>query len=160
MTIKLNPPPLQVPAVFLQDRQAAGFFSGLLNTIYQLWTSVYAIRSSAKTTTSDNTVTALIRVRLPTNKTAMVQAHIVARRTGGTSGAEGDSAFYVLTGAYRNVNGVMTGIASPDLYGGEDQIGWNVGFSTSGEEIVVTVLGATGNNVSWEGTISVYEVGS
>lgn len=160
MSIKLNPPPLQVPSSFLQDKQASAFFSGLLNTIYQMWNALYSIRFSAKVTTTDASVTALIRTPVKDGKTVMIVANIVARRTGGSAGANGDSAWYTLSGAYKNIGGVLTGIGTPNLIGGEDQAGWNVGFSTSGSEAVVTVLGAVNNNVTWEGTISTYEVGA
>jgi hypothetical protein len=160
MTLRLAPPPLQVPAEFAVDKPKAAFFSSLLNTLYQLWTAVYGIRSTAKVTTTDATVTGLVRIPVRTNKTVMVQAFLVAKRTGGSSGATGDSAFYVLTGAYKNISGVLTGIGTPDLVSGEDQAGWNVGFSTSGEFAVITVTGAANNNITWEGTYSVYEVGA
>lgn len=160
MTISLAPPPLQVPGDFATDKVKNAFFSGLLNTIYQLWTSVYSIRLQADIETTDATVTGLVRVDVPAGKTVMVQARVVARRTGGTSGTEGDSAFYVATGAYKNVGGVLTGIGTPQLYGGEDQAGWEVSFSSSGQFLVVTVKGAANNVVKWEGTISSYTVGA
>lgn len=160
MVASVNPPPLQVPAVFLKDKLAAAFFSGLINTIYQLWTTTFQIRTKAKVLTTDASTTAILRVQVNEGKTVMLQASIVARRTGGAAGTIGDSAFYVLTGAYRNVGGVLTGIGTPDLIGGEDQAGWNVGFSTSGDYAVVTVLGAVNNNITWEATVSTYEVGA
>lgn len=160
MTIKINPPPLQVPASFLSDKQTAAFFSSLINTIYQLWTAVYGIRYTAKVKTADATATALMRTSVADGKAVMLQCNVVARRTGGISGAVGDSAFYVLTGAYKNISGVLTGIGTPDLIGGEDQAGWNVGFTSSGTDAVVIVTGAAGNDITWEGTLSTYEVGA
>lgn len=160
MVASVNPPPLQVPPTFLKDKLAAAFFSGLINTIYQLWTTTFQIRVRSKVLTTDATVTAAIRVQVDSGKTVMIVANIVARRTGGTSGTNGDSAWYTLSGAYKNIGGALTGIGSPDLIGGEDQAGWNVGFSTSGGYAVVTVLGAAGNNVTWETTVSSYEVGA
>lgn len=160
MTLRLAPPPLQVPPDFASDKLKNAFFGGLINTLYQLWTTVYNIRTTAKVKTTDATTTALIRTPVQPGKTVMIEARIVALRTGGSSGAEGDSAFYVLTGAYKNVGGTLTGIATPVLQGGEDQAGWNVGFTTSGEFAVVTVLGAANNDVTWEGTISTYTVGA
>ena len=160
MTLGLNPPPLQVPPSLLSDKQASAFFSGLINTIYQIWNALYNIRFNAKVKTTDATTTALIRTKVADSKTVMLVCYIVARRTGGTSGTAGDSAFYVLTGAYKNIAGVLTGIGTPDLVAGEDQAAWNVGFSTSGTDAIVTVTGAANNDVTWEGTLSVYEVGS
>lgn len=160
MSLSLSPPPLQVPPEFLQSKSIAAFFSGLINTLYQLWTAVYSIRYKAKVTTTDNTVTAIIRTKVADGKTVMLVANIVARRTGGSSGTVGDSAWYTLSGAYKNVGGVMTGIGTPDLIGGEDQAGWNVGFTSSGTDAVVTVQGAANNDITWEVTLSTYEVGA
>lgn len=160
MAIKLAPPPLQVPPDFATDKLKGAFFGGLLNTLYQLWTAVYGIRTTAKLKTTDATSTGAIRLSVDTGKTVGIQAYIAARRTGGTSGAEGDSAFYVLTGVYRNVAGTLTGVGTPDLVACEDQAAWNVGFTTSGQFAVVLVQGAANNNVTWELTVSTYEVGA
>lgn len=160
MVSRINPPPLQVPPDFLQDKLKQAFFGSLIQTIYQLWTKTYQIESAYTVRTTDASVTALVRVPVKEGKTVMITANIVARRTGGTAGANGDSAWYVLAGAYKNIGGVLTGIGTPGLSGGEDQAGWNVGFSTSGTDALVTVLGAANNNITWEGTIKLYEVGT
>lgn len=154
MTIKLNPPPLQIPPEFAVDKLKNAFFSGLINTIYQMWTALYGIRNNVKITTTDATVTGAMRIAVEDGHTTMIQAHIVAQSTAG------DGAFYVLTGAYKNVGGVLTGIASPNLYGGEDQAAWNVGFSSSGQEILVTVVGDLGTTVVWNVTVYPYDVGA
>lgn len=160
MAIRLAPPPLQVPQQFLQDKQSVSFFNGLLNTIYQLWTAVYGIRNNNTVTTHDATVTAVMQIAIANDTTMMVDAKIAARRTGGASGATGDSAFYNLTGAYKNVGGALTGIGTPVLDGGEDQSAWNVGFSANGQNIVITVLGAAGNDIIWNATASTYVAGA
>lgn len=160
MVSSVNPPPLQVPPVYLQDKLSAAFFGGLIQTLYQVWTRVYQIRFSSTTKTTDATVTGALRVEVPNGKTVMIEANVVARRTGGASGANGDSAWYKLTGAYKNIGGVLTGIGTPSLVGGEDQAAWNVGFSSSSTFAVVTVTGAAGNNITWETTLSSYEVGA
>lgn len=160
MTISLAPPPLDVPGDFAADKPKAAFFSGLLSTLYQLWNTVYSIRSNAKVLTTDATATGLVRISVPTNKTVMIDVFIAARRTGGSAGTIGDSAFYHLTGAYKNVAGTLTGIGTPTLIQGEDQVGWAVAFSSSGEFAVVTVTGAANNNITWEGTFSTYTVGA
>lgn len=160
MTLRVNPPPLQPPADFLLDKPKAAFFGALINTIYQLWTAVYGLQTSATVRTTDSTVTALIRTEIPEGKTVMLECMVVARRTGGSAGSVGDSAFYRLTGAYKNISGVLTGIGSPNLIGGEDQAAWDLGFSTSGTYAVVAVTGANNNNITWEGTLSIYVVGA
>lgn len=159
MTLKINPPSLQVPADFAGNPKYGPFFNGLINTIYQLWTAVYNQRVKSKITTTDGAVTGLLRVGIPSGRTMMIQAYIVARRTSG-SGSDGDSAFYVLTGAYKNVGGTLTGIGTPNLVSGEDVSGWDVAFTNSGEEAVITVTGASGTNITWEGTVSTYLVGA
>lgn len=156
----ISPPPLQVPPEFQQSKLQQSFFTALINTIYQLWTATYSIRTTARVETTDNAVTPLIRVEVPIGRTVMLDAKIVARRTGGAAGAEGDSAFYSLTGAYKNIGGVLTGIGAPILSSGEDQTNWNVGFSNSSIFAVVTVAGETDNEITWEGTLSTYIVGS
>lgn len=160
MTVTIAPPPLQVPSDFVLDKVKNAFFSGLLNTIYQLWNATYSIRFNAKVKTTDASVTPIIRTPVPNGKTVMINASIVARRTGGLAGADGDSAFYDLTGGYKNIGGVLTGIGTPSLFGGEDQVAWGVGFTISAQEAVVTVQGAANNDITWECTISTYEVGA
>lgn len=160
MTLKVNPPPLQMPPEFAQEKYKNKFFSGLINTLYQLWTSVYSMRTGFRVITSDATPTAAIRVPVKNGLTVMVTAYLAVRRTGGSSGANGDSAWYRLMGAYKNVSGTLTGIGSPSLIGGEDQAGWDFYFSSSGEEIVLTVVGAAGNDITWEGSLSTYKVGA
>lgn len=160
MTISLQPPPIQIPKQFAADAAVNGFFSALLNTIYQIWIALYSIRTQSKITTTDATNTEIFSVLVDTNKTVMIQASIVARRTGGGSGTVGDSAWYFLLGAYKNIGGVLTGIGAPSLTGGEDQAGWNVSFTSAGSNAIVQVTGAAGNNITWEGTLSAYTVGA
>lgn len=160
MTLRLAPPPIQVPPQFTQDKSIAAFFNSLLNTLYQIWVAVFAIRFSGQVKTTDATQTGLLRVEVPLNKTVMIDAVVVARRTGGSSGTNGDSAFYNFTGAYKNIGGVLTGIGTPGLTGGEDQAAWDVVFTDSGGFAIVAVIGAAGNDITWEGTAYTYTVGS
>jgi hypothetical protein len=160
MTLRLAPPPLAVPDEFAQDKQKNAFFSALLNTIYQMWTALYGIRFSASVKTTDAAATEIMRVQVPTNQTVMLDVVIVARRTGGSSGTTGDSAFYQLTGAYKNISGALTGIGSPGKTGGEDQAAWDVAFSDSGGYALILVTGAANNNITWVGTVYSYTVGA
>lgn len=153
------PPPIQVPAQFGADKALAAFFSSLINTLYQLWTTVYNLRFTPRITTEGSVVSGLFQVDVPVGKSVMIEASITGRRTGGSAGSDGDSAWYKLYGGYKNVGGTLSAIGSPTLFGGEDQVGWNVGFSTAGSTVTVTVLGAANNNVTWEGSINVLTVG-
>lgn len=153
MTISVNPPPLNVPPEWAKDKIIGKFFAALINTLYQLWQTVYGLRVKFKVTTQDNTPTAVLRVPIQNGKTVMVVAYLAAQSDVNTS------AWYRLMGAYKNVGGVLTGIGSPSLFGGEDTAGWDFYFTTSGEEIVLTVVGDS-NKVTWEGMASTYVVGA
>lgn len=154
MTINVNPPPLQIPPEFAADKVKGKFFSGLINTLYQLWTSVYGLRVGMKVITSDATPTAILRVPIQNGKTTMIVGYLAAQNTAG------DSAWYRLMGAYKNVGGTLTGVGTPSLFGGEDQAGWDFYFSSSGQEVVLTVVGAASNDITWEGVASTYVVGA
>lgn len=156
----LNPPPLQIPQSLSSDKETAGFFGALLRTIYQIWTEVFNLRFKAKTTTTDATVTALQRVDIDTNKSVYIEARVVARRTGGSAGAAGDTAFYVIQGCFKNISGVVSLVASTITNGGEDQAAWDIGFSIVGTQAVLVGTGAANNNITWESTVSFYEVGA
>lgn len=160
MTVKLNPPPLQIPPDFVSDKLKSAFFSGLVQTLYQMWTALYSIRFTATTKTTDATTTGLMRVPVPLGRTMMIEAKIVARRTGGTSGAEGDSAWYSLIGGLRNIGGTLSLVGTANLVGGENQASWNVGLQFAQDNAVVVVQGAANNEVTWEGTVYTYLVGA
>ena len=161
MVTSVNPPPLQVPAGLLKDKVMQAFFGGLVNTIYQLWTTTFAIRVKTKVLTTDATVTAILRVPIAAGNSTMIVAYIVCRRTGGGGpGTVGDTAWYQLMGCYKNISGVLTGIGSPSLIGGEDVAAWNVGFSTSAAEALVTVVGEAAVDITWESAVSTYNVGA
>ncbi len=156
-----NPPPLQVPPQLLKDKLSQAFFSSLIQVVYQLWTTLFQIRLATTVRTTDATVTAALRTPVGEGRTVMITANIVGRRTGGTGGGTvGDSAWYQLAGAYKNIGGVLTGIGVPTLSGGEDVAAWNVGFSTSGSDAIVTVVGEAGVAITWSSTVSTYEVGA
>ena len=157
---QLNPPPLQLPSQFGQDKEVAGFFNALLRTIYQIWVEVFNLRFKAKTLTTNATVTALQRVDVDLNKSVYIEARVVARRTGGSSGSTGDTAFYTIQAGFKNIAGTVTLVAAVILNGGEDQSGWDLGFSIVGTQAVLVATGAANNNITWESSLSFYEVGA
>jgi uncharacterized membrane protein len=159
MSIKINPPPLQIPGSLVGDKELWGFFNALIRTIYQMWTELFSLRYKEKTTTTDAVVTPLQRIAVGTDKSVYIEARVIARRTGGSSGANGDTAFYVLQGCFKNIGGTVSLVASTILNGGEDQVSWDCGFAVSGTQAVVVGTGAANNNITWESTVSVYEAG-
>lgn len=99
--------------------------------------------------TTDATPTTLATVAVATNTSALVQANVVARRTGGALGTTGDAGGYILSGIAKNIAGVTTVVAQSVLFSGADQIGWVAVFAGSGANVLVTVTGAVSNNIDW-----------
>lgn len=111
----------------------------------------------AQTTTTDATATTLQSVTVPTDSTLLLIAKIVGRRTGGTSGANGDSAVYIRTARYKNVGGTVSINNLQTDYTSEEftQIAWNGTLDVSGTSARIRVTGAANNNITWTVT---YEV--
>jgi hypothetical protein len=113
-----------------------------------------------KITTTDSTVTTIHIVAIPTSTTVLIEAKIIARRTGGSSGSAEDSAAYVILSTYKNVAGTATEINETAAYTAEDQIGWNATITPSSGNALIQVSGATNNDISWVATIRVYTISS
>lgn len=109
----------------------------------------------AQTTTTDATATTLQSVTVPTDSTLWIRAKIIGRRTGGSGGANGDSAVYERTARFKNVGGTVTINQLQSDYTSEDQIGWNGTLDVSGTSARMRVTGAANNNITWTVT---YEV--
>lgn len=160
MSLTLNPPPMQLPGDFASDKVKNAFFTALLNTVYQIWTALFNIRQDATVDTTDNKPAVLFSAVIDPGHTVMLDTQIVARRSGGSAGASGDSAFFKVTGCYKNVGGALVGVGAPNTIGSSDQGTWGVNFTSSGGVAFVTVTGATNNNISWVGEMSLYDVGT
>jgi hypothetical protein len=95
-------------------------------------------------------------VSMMADESMMIEARIVARRTGGTSGSDGDSAAYVIRGLFKttgsSVLASQTGLTHK-ITVIEDQSSWDADFSVSGADINVIVTGAADNTIVWSGTI-------
>jgi len=157
--VSINPPPLEIPPALASDKRTRGFLELLLRTLYQIWNKVFSLEFEEKTTTTNATPTVLQRVTVETNKTVHVQARVVARRTGGSSGTAGDSAFYILWGVFKDISGTVSLVGASILNGAEDQAGWDLAFSISGSQVLVVGTGAANNNITWKSFVSFYEVG-
>lgn len=159
MSLPLTPPTLSFPSALSGDEETFKFFDAFLRSFYRLWKEVYRMQTNSKITTTDATPTAAQYIAVPTNKTVMIDSIVLVRRSGGTSGTAGDSAWYRLQGGFKNISGTLSLIGTSDLIGGEDQAGWNVQYASSGENIALVVTGSEDNNVTWETWVSTYEVG-
>ena len=115
-------------------------------------TNTNYVLSQYQTSTSNATPATLATLATSTDTVLFIEARVVARRTGGTSGTAGDSAVYVRQVKVKNVAGVLTlsGIQSSTTF--EDQASWNATFTISGTNVLVQVTGSNNNNVDWGAT--------
>lgn len=112
---------------------------------------------SATVSTTNNSLTTLYSKLTFGGVIYGVEANIVARRTGGSSGSANDSSVYVLRGRYKNNGGTLTVSNVTTEYTSEDQLAWNATLTLSGTNIIVQVQGATNNNINWHGIISIQQ---
>lgn len=117
----------------------------------------YAIRQT-RTTTTDATVTTIDTIAITASRTYMIEARVVARRTGGSSGAADDGAVYVRTAMVTTKSSVVTINSTTSLVTQEDQAGWDVTLAVSGSNVVIQVTGAANNNITWHCTAIIQHV--
>jgi len=103
----------------------------------------------AQVATTDATATTLQSITIPTDSVVHITATIVGRRTGGSSGANGDSAIYTRTARFKNVGGTVTIQSLQSDFTSEDQILWNSTLDVSGTSARIRVTGAANNNITW-----------
>lgn len=109
--------------------------------------------------TTNATVTTLATYTLPSSTTYGVEAIVVARRTGGSSGTAEDGARYKLSAVYKNVAGTATIIGSVHQEQvDEDQAGWDATLDVTGATVRVRVTGAANNNIDWKVITRVFQV--
>lgn len=85
-----------------------------------------------------------------TDNVIAVTSLILARRTGGSAGTNGDGAYYRVEGLFHNVGGTLTQIGTTTTTTiAESQAGWDATYSISGTIIRAQLTGATNNNVTW-----------
>ena len=107
--------------------------------------------------TTDATVTTLHTFTIPASTTVMIEARVVARRTGGSAGAAEDGMIARLTSGYKNVAGTATLLGNIDTaYLGT--AGWVIALTPSGGNVLLQVTGAVNVNISWHMTTRTYSV--
>lgn len=116
----------------------------------------------ASVATTDATQTTAATITISSNNTYLIEARIVARRTGGSSGTADDGASYVRRGTYTTKSGTVTLLGSLQTIGTdvEDQAGWDATMDINGSTVRVRVTGAANNNVTWFVDATVQRVGS
>lgn len=106
----------------------------------------------AQVLTTDATPTAIQTLATSTDTVMLVEARVLGRRTGGTSGTTGDSATYIRTFRVKNVGGTVTIKHLDSMYTSEDALFWNVTVAPSGTDAVISVTGSADNNITWDTT--------
>ena len=100
-------------------------------------------------TTTDATSTALDTINIVSGKTHLIDARVVGRRSGGSSGSSEDAAAMVVHRAYKTVSGIVTQIGDPIEHRMRDDLPWDVDLVISGSNVVLKVTGAANNNIAW-----------
>ena len=115
----------------------------------------------ARVATTDATQTTLDTFAITASRTYVMEARVVARRTGGAAGTADDGAAYVIRAAYTTKAGTVTllGLVNAD-YTAEDQILFEATFTISGTNVLLSVTGVVSNNVVWHSTTKVSWVGT
>lgn len=120
----------------------------------------YIVRHG-RVATTDATVTTLMTYTLTAANAYLIEARVVAHRTGGAAGAADDSAAYVVYAGAKHTGGVAVLITAVGAaYTDEDQAAWNATIDVNGNDIRVRVTGAANNDVTWHCTLLVQNVGT
>lgn len=122
---------------------------------------VYQVVQARLTTTNASANQTLQTVALTASMTYMLEARVVARRTGGSAGTAEDGASYSLIGTFKTVGGAATqiGVTTVD-HSAESQAAWDANLAVSGANVLVRVTGAANNNIVWHATTIVQNVGT
>lgn len=110
--------------------------------------------------TTDATATTLETITIAASKTYLIEARVLARRTGGAAGTADDGATYIRRAMVTTKGGTVTINAVQDGLTQEDQAGWDCTIDVSGAAVRVRVTGAADNSVTWHSTVVVQEVGT
>jgi hypothetical protein len=114
----------------------------------------------SKITTTNASWTYATLATAASNYSYIVESTVIARRTGGASGTNGDMAGYKLQRTFNNIGGTLTSgyTLVTELF--ESQTAWTADINHTGTTIRLAVLGATNNNITWHATTKIYPLGS
>ena len=111
---------------------------------------------TVRTTTAAQTT--IVTCPIPAATAVLIEARVVARRTGGTAGAAEDSAGYLRGWLFKNVAGVATIIGAPaTVVTLESQGAWDLVAVANGSNADIKVVGAANNTVDWKAFVNTYE---
>lgn len=136
------------------------------NKMYGMYTSTAGDAATEeyyaqRVTTTNNTVTTLHTITIPANKTVLLCATVLARRTGGSAGTAQDAASYIIAGTFNITSGTAAQIGTTTvIHSAESQAGWDATFDVTGATARIRVTGATNNNITWHSHVKYYVLGS
>ena len=111
--------------------------------------------------TTNATPATLLTISPTASYTTMIEARVVARRTGGTAGTAEDAAGYIFQGTYKNTAGTVALIGTVNAAYTAESVGtYNATLVISGSTVLVQVTGVASTNITWHCTVRVYRVGS
>ncbi len=103
--------------------------------------------------TTDATPTTLQTITLAADQTYLIEARVVARRTGGVSGSDGDCATYIIKGTYNKIGaGNAAIVGALEINQQELVAGYDATLTLSGSTVLVTVTGVATTNITWHVT--------
>lgn len=106
--------------------------------------------------TTDATPVVLNTILIPSATTLAVEITAVARRTSGAAGTAEDGARYKIWAVYKNVAGTATLIGTVSKLEDEDQPAWDCYLVPSSNTVLLAVMGAVDNNITWNVTLRLY----
>ena len=112
----------------------------------------------ATVNTTNGSATTIATVPIPLGSTVLIQANILGKRTGGSSGSAGDSAGYILCACYKNVAGTAAEVGESSIFSAEDQAAWTATVTANSGNALIQVTGAADNNVTWKTIVTTYQV--
>jgi hypothetical protein len=131
------------------DVNGTSIFRGALR-IEQPTTLVnYEILQAQKLTTTSGAQVAQT-IATASDTVMLIEARVIARRTGGTAGTPGSSATYIRTFRVKNIAGTVTIYNQDSMYTSEDVVAWNVTAAPNSTNVEISVYGALNNNITWD----------
>lgn len=111
--------------------------------------NVIKVSVQRKVQTTDNVLTTLADIAVPTNSVMLFELDVVARQHSGSAGNVGDGAAFVREVHARNNAGTVTIRREQNSFTSRDRAGWDLQSSISGTNVRYQVRGETDRNIAW-----------
>lgn len=99
--------------------------------------------------TNDNTPTVIYTQDCSVNGIWLVEVRVTGRRIGGLSGSAGDGCTFKRTFRVKSISSSVTIHDRQSDYTSKDQSVFNIQSIVSGTNIIIRVIGAIDNNITW-----------